>query len=418
MNQPRSALATPRPALEVMIAPGPLLLSTVGRGPELAVHEAQWGPLPALSAQALVELTAAAELRGRGGAGFPFARKLTTVLANRRLGRAPVIVVNAAEGEPASAKDTALILTAPHLVLDGAVLAARALGAREIHVMTPTERPGSGTAVTAALAERRQRGGERVTWRHHEVGARFVSGQAQAVLEHIAGRVGLPVTAWVPEAVRGVRGRPTLLSNAETYAQVAALCHVGLSEYAAVGQDSSLGTTLLTVNRMTDDRLIEPYPLVVEVPTGAPLSTVLDAEDLRSPVLLGGFHGTWARPEQLAGARVSRPDVEARGLALGAGVVAPYAGSCPEGVTAAIVDYLAGESAGRCGPCVNGLPALARAMTGLVADPGRSGPARGEVERFCGLVAGRGACTHPDGVVRLVRSLLTLMDPPEGWDEP
>ncbi len=129
----------------------------------------------------------------------------------------------------------------------------------------------------------------------------------------------------------------------------------------------------------------------------------LPADAYGRPALIGGFHGSWATWETLASARVSVPGLRGLGVALGAGVVlsAP-AGDCPLTLTSQVVDYLAGQSAGRCGPCFNGLPALAGAL-GAVRD-GRGGPVR--VTELAGLVERRGACAHPDGTVRLVRSLL------------
>jgi NADH:ubiquinone oxidoreductase subunit F (NADH-binding) len=123
------------------------------------------------------------------------------------------------------------------------------------------------------------------------------------------------------------------------------------------------------------------------------------------PVLLGGYHGTWARPGELAGLTVSRATLAGHGLTLGAGVVLPLAAhDCPVDTTVRVVRYLAGQSAGRCGPCRNGLPALAAALARL-ADGDESALQR--VQQLAGLVARRGACAHPDGTVRLVGSLLT-----------
>ena len=112
----------PIPA-EIAISGGPLLLASLSEGPSLAAHRARWGALLPLGVDQLIDEASALELRGRGGAGFPFAIKLRT--AAESSGRAEV-VINLSEGEPVSAKDTALALTRPHLVLDGAVAAATA----------------------------------------------------------------------------------------------------------------------------------------------------------------------------------------------------------------------------------------------------------------------------------------------------
>ncbi|WP_395659448.1 NADH-ubiquinone oxidoreductase-F iron-sulfur binding region domain-containing protein [Nocardioides sp.] len=368
------------------VLPGPALLSGVGGRADLAAHRAQYGSLPRLRLDDLLGSLARLRVRGRGGAAFPFETKLRTAAAGRR----PVVVVNLSEGEPASAKDCALATTRPHLVLDGAVVTARALGARELHVVVPAERPRVAASVLAALDER----DDRLTIVVHTAEARFVAGQARAVLELMGGRPNLPVTAWTPEAVSGHRGRPTLLSNAETWAQVGRLVLVGEERYAAHGTPEEPGTTLLTLSA--------PTPAVVEVAFGTPWRDVLPDTWAGRPVLVGGFHGTWLRWEDLATGTVSVDAMRAAGTPLGAGVLVCPA-ECPVAFTARVVDYLASQSAGRCGPCFNGLPALATAVRAVA---GGTGPTD-RVEELAALVTGRGACAHPDGTVRLVRSMLT-----------
>jgi NADH:ubiquinone oxidoreductase subunit F (NADH-binding) len=307
------------------------------------------------------------------------------------------VVVNASEGEPASSKDAALMALAPHVVLDGAAAVAYALGTRAVHVVVPFEIPSIRVGVKQALGER-MAAGERLTWELHDAAPRFVSGQAQAVLQLLAGRENLPVTAWQPEAVSGHRGRPTLLSNAETFAHLGHLARVGSAGYAAFGTADEPGTTLLTLRGDGRD------PVVCEVAFGTPLADVLTEAEMAQPLLLGGYHGTWLKPAQLRGLTVSRTDIAAAGATLGAGVLLPLApGWCPLVRTQALVDYLAGQSAGRCGPCLNGLPVLAEALGELV----RGGGQVGRVEELCGLVVRRGACAHPDGTARLVASMLT-----------
>jgi NADH:ubiquinone oxidoreductase subunit F (NADH-binding) len=402
-------LARPRvrvvpPAL-VRAVQGPLLLAGVTDGNGLDAHRHRVGDLPRLRLPALLDQLTTAAVRGRGGAGFPFATKLRTAATRRR----PVVVVNGSEGEPASAKDTALLLLAPHRVLDGAQVVAGALGVREVTIVVPEERPATVEAVRRALGERRS-AGDPMDWRLHVIEPGFVSGQARAVLESLSGRPALPVTAWEPEAVRGLRGRPTLLSNAETFAHVGAIALDGGRAYAALGTADEPGTTLLTLpdpSPIFEDALREGPPdsaLVVEVEHGTPWEQVL-GQTVDRPVLLGGFHGTWVPAGSLADATVSRAGLAASGWALGAGVVLPLPEDvCPVVWTSEIVDYLAGQSAGRCGPCHNGLPELAAELGALAdASPAAS---HARIRELAGLVTGRGACAHPDGTARLVRSLL------------
>ena len=372
---------------ELSIHPGPALLSGIDDGPSLAAHRRQYGDLPAINLEALLMATDRLRMRGRGGAAFPFAIKLRAASEGKR----PVVVVNLSEGEPASAKDSALALTRPHLILDGAMATARALGATDVHVILPGDRPAVVDAVNSALDER----SDWATVHTHNAAPRFVAGQARAVLELMAGRQNLPVTAWSPEAISGHKGRPTLLSNAETWAQIGRLVLVDEVDYARFGTESEPGTTLLTLTG-------HGTPEVMEVAFGTRLRDVLPTESRGRPALIGGFHGAWAPWGMLASVRISVDGMKSLGVPLGAGVVVSTP-ECPVVFTTKIVDYLAGQSAGRCGPCFNGLPALAAAL-GAVAD-GHGGTAR--VEELAGLVVRRGACAHPDGTVRLVRSLLS-----------
>ncbi len=386
----------------VQVRPGPLLLAGVTDGPALSTHRARWGALPALDCHSLLQRSRSLDLRGRGGAGFEFARKLDAV---RRARGRPVVVVNVSEGEPASHKDAALARIAPHLVLDGAAATARAVGAREVHLVTGAEAPQSEAALRTAVRERRSardRADRRVRHRFHGASPRFVSGQSAAVLELLAGRPGLPVTTWQPSAVAGLRGAPTLLSNAETFAVVGLLALGGPELLNRWGTPAEPGTTLLTIDG--DGQASGRLPVVVEVAYGTPWTEVLPTSRLEAPVLLGGYHGTWAAPGLLRELSVSPDQLAQSGVGLGAGVVLPLDDGCPVIRTTALVDYLAGESARRCGPCRFGLPALAEALHQVA---GGSVGARGEVERLTALVTGRGACAHPDGTARLVRSLLS-----------
>jgi NADH:ubiquinone oxidoreductase subunit F (NADH-binding) len=386
---------------EVRIHPGPALLEGVGDGPSLRAHRARYGALPPLDLPALLHLVRRVGLRGRGGAAFPFATKLEAASHRRR----PVVVVNLSEGEPASAKDSALALACPHLVLDGAVAAARALRARELHVVVTGERPFVLRSVRRAISERN----DGLTVHEHEAAPRFVAGQARAVVELLSGRPNLPVTAWRPEAVEGLRGRPTLLSNAETWAHVGLLALRGEVAYRRPGTGREPGTTLVTVNGPLGGSAADlppGVPEVREVAYGDRLRDLLPPAAHGAPVLVGGFHGSWATWPTAASARISVPGMAALGIPLGAGVLlAPGPGACPLELTSRITDFLAGQSAHRCGPCHHGLPALAEALRAVLHGTGSAE----RVAELAGLVRGRGACAHPDGTARLAGSLLTVL---------
>lgn len=393
-ERPPAGVRAPSPVPiphQLRILPGSGVLADVAAGPSLTAHRAFYGTPAPLGVHELGRLAERSRLRGRGGAAFSFATKLRIAASGRRGKRA--VVVNLSEGEPASGKDAALALTRPHLVLDGAAVAARALGCREVWVALPGERPAAAARMRSAIEER----DDGLRWRTQVGEQHFVAGQSRAVIELLAGRANKPVTSWKPEAVDGHRGRPTLLSNAETWAHLGRLASVGVEAYAAQGTATEPGTTLLTIGERG------AVPTVLEVEYGTAWSAVLPERLRGRRYLIGGFHGTWATWEVLSSTTVSIRSLRARGLLFGAGVVfATAEDECPVEFTTRVVDYLAGQSAGRCGPCLNGLPALAAALHAV--DSGTGGVT--EVERLAGLVSGRGACAHPDGTVRLVASLM------------
>ncbi|WP_329457978.1 NADH-ubiquinone oxidoreductase-F iron-sulfur binding region domain-containing protein [Streptomyces sp. NBC_01497] len=368
-------------------------------------HRGTHGPLPHYGPTSLPQLAERVGLRGRGGAGFPFHRKARAVLrAAGARSVAPVVVVNGAEGEPPSAKDKALLTRAPHLVLDGALLAAEAFGAHEVVVTVAAGGPGE-VSLPAAVAERSRTAPCPV--RIVCVPERFVSGESSAQVSAIGGHAALPAT----RAARasdggpgGVGGRPTLLCNTETWAQLALAARLGPDAYAVVGTAEEPGTLLLTVNRFGG------HPLVVEVPAGAGLATVLTScdTDPGQGVLVGGYHGAWLRPEAARAVEVSRAGLAAAGGTLGAGaVVALPHDTCPLGETARVLRWLATQSAGQCGPCKRGLPEASAALE-RIAHGGAGPQAQAAVRRALGSAVGNGACAHPDGTARFVHTALDV----------
>lgn len=356
----------------------------------LDAHLRLHGPAPRMTRAALEDLTAQVRLLGRGGAGFPVAVKLKALPARRT----HAVVVNGAESEPASGKDRLLMRRVPHLVLDGADLVARAVRARQVTIVVHD--PEAEQSIRAALAERPVPASTTVV----SIPGRFVSGEARAIINGAEGDVALPSGRRILPSDRGLHGRPTFLSNAETYAQLAVLARLGAS-YADTGVSVEPGTSLLTVGGAVT------RPGVVEVPNGIPLALLLQAAGVEadSHILLGGYHGTFvADPSHVT---LSRPDLKANGLTLGAGVVlAVSSRTCALAEVEAATSYLAAESAGQCGPCVFGLPALADDLRRL-----RHGDltACTDLHRHLGVIPGRGACAHPDGASRFVGSALEAL---------
>jgi NADH:ubiquinone oxidoreductase subunit F (NADH-binding) len=402
-----TAVEAPAPELRDAPPAGARLLAgtssgRVDRRRHLALHGAldlPSGPDRAFG-PALAAALGEAGLRGRGGAGFPTGAKLETALVARR----SVIVVNAMEGEPASAKDEVLGTAVPHLVLDGALALARAARADQVHLCVARGRPAVAASYRTALAERAGHDPADVVVTLQQAPDGFVTGEESALVAWLNGAEARP-TFRPDRPPRLPLGRSrALVDNAETVAQVALIARHGPAWWRSAPPAGGAGTTLVTLSGALT------RPGVYEVPLGTPLGAVLDgagAAPGHGAVLTGGFGGAWLDPAARA-VPLSPEDLTRAGATLGAGVLAVLPrGACGLAETARVLRYLAGQSAGQCGPCVFGLPALAEDLEALAAGRGD----RRSVARLTArlpMVEGRGACRHPDGAVRLVRSALAV----------
>ena len=192
----------------------------------LAEHIAVYGQLPPAGTIDLPALVEASGVRGRGGAGFPTATKLRAVAAQR--GR-PLVVANGTEGEPISGKDKILVRYLPHLVLDGAIAAAQALGAREAFVaVSRADREGL-EALSAAIAERGGKLDQRVRLRAVAVPDGFVAGEetARSCSSSIGASAQADASRRRGRSSAASGRRPTLVQNVETLAHLALIARFG-----------------------------------------------------------------------------------------------------------------------------------------------------------------------------------------------
>lgn len=366
---------------------------------DLRAHLAHWDALPKLTPRQIIDVVEHGGLLGRGGAGFPTGRKMRTVAAG---GRRAVVVANGAEGEPASAKDRLLLTRVPHLVLDGIVLAARAVDADEAHLVV------HGGARTVASLQRHldSRRGDGVRISLHELPARYVASEETSLVHWLNGGDAKPTFTPPRPFEQGVGRRPTLVNNVETLAHVAMLARLGSEWFRAVGDTDEPGTMLITISGADVDRR------VAEVPSGTTVGAVASRAGVDLPrsggVLIGGYFGTWLPTDYAEQLPLTHRAMRSAGAALGAGVVAALPSDrCGVAEAARVASYLAAHNAGQCGPCINGLPAIAGALRGLAQgqwDDRRQWPM---LERWLSVVPGRGACRHPDGAVRFVATALS-----------
>lgn len=379
-----------------------------GRTVGLGEHLDRYGPPPwrggARRGQGpLLHTIDRAGLRGRGGAGFATARKMRAVAARRGVA---VVVANGAEGEPASHKDKLLLTGVPHLVLDGAALAAEAVGAAEVIVALERSADQALAAVGQAIAARQAAQLDPVSFRLLALPGRYVAGEASAVVNFV--NTGIAKPQYVPPRMseRGVAGQPTLVHNVETLAHLGLIARYGADWFRRLGTSDEPGSMLVTVTGAV------AHPSVAEVEFGSPLgSTIMATGGPTEPlaaVLVGGYYGSWLRAADVWDLPLTHAALQGVGGALGCGIIYAFpARACGLTASARVARYLADESAGQCGPCVYGLRAIADTLTRLATET----PDRATVQQlqgYCDVVVGRGACHYPDGVVGFVRSALDV----------
>jgi NADH:ubiquinone oxidoreductase subunit F (NADH-binding) len=369
----------------------------------LREHLNVYGPLPRRDRRPgfLADVVSEAGLTGRGGAGFPTGTKLHAVAS----GRGPAVVVaNGMESEPASAKDHSLLARSPHLVLDGAMLAAEAVRADVVHVCLPRTKPELVDEVRSAVLERQRSGLGGTAIKVHDAPHHYVSSEETSLVRWLNGGEARPGGGPGRPSDRGVNRRATLVDNVETLAHIALIARFGPTWFRQAGLPDDPGTMLATVSGAVG------RPGVYEIALGTPIGDLLAASRAGPEVvalLIGGYFGTWHPVREVAGLPMSAERLRPVGASPGAGVVVALPeGACGLAETARVLRYLAEQSAGQCGPCAFGLPAIADDFVQLAT--GR--PAGGVLDRLdrrLGVISGRGACRHPDGAVRLAASALT-----------
>ncbi len=393
-------LAEPMPRVGTGAAPGPSDAT-----PHLLVPDtpAEWRAAGGFRRRPPGELMAELEraaLRGQGGARFP------AVLKWGALGADAVLVVNGAEREPGTIKDAHLLHHRPHLVLDGALSVAHDRGITRVLVAVPEGEAALADALTGARSELTQlgvlaspeAGGPAVET--VAVPRAYVGGEETALLAAIQGGAAKPRLRPPFPAERGLHGRPTLVHNAETLADIALINAHGGDWWRASGTELDPGIGLFSVGRLGGPTVLH------ERPFGYPVGTLLDEAGLAGPVaaiLVGGYAGGLLNPDQRATplAEGALTDCGARLGTKSILVVPP--GSCVLRALIEIMRFFARETAVQCPPCHRGLPDMVALLERIEA--GLAQPSdRSEFETFMSTLRGRGLCALPDGAANVALS--------------
>ncbi len=371
-----------------------------GRPLSLREHEEAFGTTT-VGAALLRELDASG-LLGRGGASFTTAKKVELLRSQR--GHHKVVVVNAMEGEPVGHKDRTLLSSNPHLVLDGAQYLATMIGARRIEVCVSRKDSTIVHHVQRALHERelRKTGPEFVLqtppWR-------YVAGEESALVHWLNDNETMPQYRPNRPHVLHVGRSPALAVNAETSAHVGMIGRFGADWFRELGTPLSPGSTLVSITGAVY------RPTVHEVPLGTTLRSILadaGADPDPQAILLGGYGGAWLSAEHQDVAYCNEALLPF-GASVGGGIIVVVPkGACGIAETQRIVAWMANESSRQCGPCAFGLPALAQDLRTVLRGSRAPRVVLERLKERCAVIDGRGACRHPDGVVRLVQSALEV----------
>jgi NADH-quinone oxidoreductase subunit F len=366
------------------------------------------------SPEAVTRAIAESGLLGAGGAGFPAGRKWEAV--RRAQGEEKVVVVNADEGEPGTFKDRPILERDPHLLIEGAAIAAYAVGASQGYIYLRGEYRLARERLEAALAEAREGGvlGERVAGTpfafhlHLRLGAgAYVAGEETALFESLEGRPALPRIKPPYPSERGLFGRPTLVNNVETLAAVPAILARGPAWYRALGRNGSTGAKVYCLSGES------ARPGNYELPRG------ITARELifeyggglrgRQPLkafLAGGASGGFLAPEALDVPLEAAP-LRARGADLGSGavvVVGPR--GCLLDLARRETRFFAQESCGACDPCRLGTQALLAAVDRL-ADPATRPEAEARIRELGAALADASRCGLGQVAANPLLSVLT-----------
>jgi NADH-quinone oxidoreductase subunit F len=322
-----------------------------------------------------------ANLRGRGGGGFPAGVKWEG--SRNAPGDIKYVIVNADEGDPGAYMDRSLLEGNPHSVLEGLTIGAYAIGAHEGYIYVRQEYPLAVENVNVAIRQAEEYGflGENILGSgfdfvvkvHRGAGA-FVCGESTALMTALEGRAGEPRPKYIRSNVVGLWGRPSVLNNVETWANVPLIINNGADWFTQFGTDGSKGTKIFSlVGKITNTGL-------VEVPMGTPMKDIIfkigggipNGKKFKA-VQTGGPSGG-CLPEELLDLPVGFDELTKAGSMMGSGgMIIMDEDTCMVDVARYFLEFLTDESCGKCVPCREGMRQMLKILTNITKGKGKEG---------------------------------------------
>ena len=337
--------------------------------------------LSKMSPEAVLDEVKKSNIRGRGGAGFPAGKKWQG--SRDAPGDVRYVIVNADEGDPGAFMDRALLEGNPHSILEGLILGAYAVGAREGYIYVRQEYPLAVQNVTRAIQQAEAHGflgknilgsGFDFVVKVHRGAGAFVCGESTALMTALEGRAGEPRPKYVRSNVKGLWGQPSVLNNVETWANIPQIINHGADWFTALGTETSKGTKIFSlVGKITNTGLVEVpmgitlREIVFEIGGGVPGGKKFKA------VQTGGPSGGCI-PESMLDLQVGFDELDKAGSMMGSGgMIVMDEDTCMVDVARYFTGFLTDESCGKCVPCREGLRQMHRLLTKICegqAEPG------------------------------------------------
>ncbi|HME45015.1 MAG TPA: NADH-ubiquinone oxidoreductase-F iron-sulfur binding region domain-containing protein [Syntrophorhabdales bacterium] len=337
--------------------------------------------LSGMTADAVLQEVKKANLRGRGGGGFPAGTKWEGT--RNAPGDIKYVIVNADEGDPGAYMDRSLLEGNPHAVLEGLTIGAYAVGAHEGYIYVRQEYPLAVENVNIAIKTAMELGllgknilgsGFDFTVKVHRGAGAFVCGESTALMTALEGRAGEPRPKYIRSNIVGLWGKPSVLNNVETWANVPLIINKGADWFTQIGTESSKGTKIFSlVGKITNTGL-------VEVPMGTPLRDIIFKIGGGIPggkkfkaVQTGGPSGG-CLPEDALDLPVGFDELTKAGSMMGSGgMIVMDEDTCMVDVARYFLEFLTDESCGKCVPCREGMRQMLKILTGITKGKGKEG---------------------------------------------
>jgi len=334
-----------------------------------------------MTPESVIDEVKKAGLRGRGGGGFPTGDKWES--CRKAEGDTRYVICNCDEGDPGAFMDRSLMEGNPHSVLEGMIIGAYAIGSHEGYIYVRNEYPLAVQNAEIAIKQAEEYGllgknilgsGFDFSLRISRGGGAFVCGESTALMASLEGKVGEPRAKYVHTSDKGLWEQPTNLNNVETWANVPLIIGNGADWYAKIGSEGSKGTKIFSlVGKINNTGLIE-------VPMGITLREIIYSIGGGIPggkkfkaVQTGGPSGGCI-PESLLDLPVDFDQLDKAGSMMGSGgMIIMDEDSCMVDIAKYFINFLEGESCGKCLPCREGLKRMSQILTDITEGRGKEG---------------------------------------------